>query len=94
MIASDTPFIKLNDVGQDSCIVWISSWGWNANRKPKKRIEVSLTTSSPLTSSLNAELSRTPMMLRIASPTITQKTTTKCTHGCAVKLRIGTSLLR
>ena len=71
-----------------------SSCGWNANRKPKKRIAVSLDTSSALTISLKAELSRTPMTLRSASPAMTPNTTTKCTHGWTVNASTGTSLLR
>src|SRR6202140_3615969 len=77
MIASDVPFIRLNGVGQLTVIVCTKISGRNANRKPKKRIAVSLTTSSPLTISLNAELSRTPIMFRVGGRATTLKTPEK-----------------
>src|SRR5580658_6724976 len=49
MIASEMPFIRLNGLGQPVCIECTSSPGSKANRKPKKRIEVSLMTSAALT---------------------------------------------
>ena len=45
MIASEIPFIKLNGFGQPVSIECTSSPGSKAKRKPKKRIDVSLTTS-------------------------------------------------
>jgi len=52
MIASDAPSSRCSFDGHANCIVWISRSGLNANRKPKKRIEVSLTTSSAETTPL------------------------------------------
>ena len=77
MIASETPCITMNGVGQNTCIECTSKSGLKVNRKPKNRIVVSLTTSSALTMPLNAVLSRTPITLRTAKPTISSSTKMK-----------------
>ena len=84
MMASETPCISMNGVGQNTCIECTSRSGLNVNRKPKKRIVVSLTTSSALTIPLNAVLSRTPITLSTAKPTISTSTKIKWDNGCCV----------
>ncbi len=58
------------------------------------RIESSLTTSKPDTKPLKLVLSRTPMMLRTARPTMSKRTTVKWVHGCVEPTKTGMSWLR
>ena len=59
--------------------------------KPKKRIEVSLMTSSALTMPLNVVDSRTPITLSVHKPAISKNTDQKWIHGCNCNCKTGTS---